>query len=179
MVALLQTLGHTGVVNQYYLHILSVVGMNIILVMSLNLINGYLGDFALGHAGFMGIGAYVAAVKEDAASQLLVSIVGIPLLLAGRDLLVALAKLKSTALDTSIFDDPVFMSLKDFGVEIASQPVGRRNPFAEFGDGSRAKPSAAVPKATVPTSKSSTPALGPSKTAPPKAPQVEGGFDIE
>src|SRR3989338_3896274 len=66
----------------------------------------------------------------------------------GRDLLVALAKLKSTALDTSIFDDPVFMSLKDFGVEIASQPVGRRNPFAEFGDGSRAKPSAAVPKAT-------------------------------
>ena len=97
----------------------------------------------------------------------------------GRNLLVALAKLKSTALDTSIFDDPVFMSLKDFGVEIASQPVGRRNPFAEFGDGSRAKPSAAVPKATVPTSKSSTPALGPSKTAPPKAPQVEGGFDIE
>ena len=55
----------------------------------------------------------------------------------GQDLLVALAKLDSTKLDTSIFSDPVFSSLKDFGVEIASQPVGRRNPFALFGGVSR------------------------------------------
>ena len=50
----------------------------------------------------------------------------------GRDLLAALAKLKSTKLDTSIFEDPVFGTLKDFGVEIAAQPVGRRNPFGSF-----------------------------------------------
>lgn len=97
----------------------------------------------------------------------------------GRDLLVALAKLKSTTLDTSIFDDPVFMSLKDFGVLIAPQPVGRRNPFAEFGDGARARQSAALPKVTAPKTKGSAPALSPSKPAPPKAPQVEGGFDVE
>ncbi|MBI4911681.1 MAG: branched-chain amino acid ABC transporter permease [Acidobacteria bacterium] len=50
------------VLNPYYLHLLTVVGMNIILVASLNLLNGYLGEFALGHAGFMGVGAYAAAL---------------------------------------------------------------------------------------------------------------------
>jgi hypothetical protein len=97
----------------------------------------------------------------------------------GRNLLVALAKLKSTTLDTNIFDDPVFMSLKDFGVEIAPQPVGRRNPFAEFGDSSRGKPSAASSKAVPPKAKNSTPSLNQAKTAPPKASQVEEGFDVE
>lgn len=60
--ALLQLLGNMGYCNQYYLHILAVIGMNIILVASLNLVNGYLGEFALGHAGFMAVGAYTAAV---------------------------------------------------------------------------------------------------------------------
>jgi branched-chain amino acid transport system permease protein len=60
--AMLQLLGSMGYCNQYYLHILAVIGMNIILVASLNLVNGYLGEFALGHAGFMGVGAYTAAV---------------------------------------------------------------------------------------------------------------------
>ena len=62
MMALLQVLGDQGMFNQYYLHILTIIGMNIILVASLNLLNGYLGEFALGHAGFMGIGAYTAAL---------------------------------------------------------------------------------------------------------------------
>ena len=50
----------------------------------------------------------------------------------GRDLLNVLIQLKSTKLDTSIFSDPVFKSLRDFGVEIAPQPIGRHNPFAAF-----------------------------------------------
>ncbi|HEV8544509.1 MAG TPA: branched-chain amino acid ABC transporter permease, partial [Verrucomicrobiae bacterium] len=37
------------------------VGINIILAVSLNLINGYTGQFSLGHAGFMAVGAYTAA----------------------------------------------------------------------------------------------------------------------
>ena len=51
-----------AVFNPYYLHVLTIIGMNIILVASLNLLNGYLGEFALGHAGFMAVGAYTAAV---------------------------------------------------------------------------------------------------------------------
>lgn len=60
--ALVQFLGGVGLFNNYYLHILTVIGINIILVASLNLVNGYLGEFALGHAGFMAVGAYVAAL---------------------------------------------------------------------------------------------------------------------
>jgi branched-chain amino acid transport system permease protein len=38
------------------------VGINIILTTSLNLINGYMGEFSVGHAGFMAVGAYVGAI---------------------------------------------------------------------------------------------------------------------
>lgn len=58
----LQLLGDWGWFNLYYAHILTIIGVNIILVASLNLVNGYLGEFALGHAGFMGIGAYASAL---------------------------------------------------------------------------------------------------------------------
>lgn len=36
--------------------------INIILAVSLNLINGYTGQFSIGHAGFMAVGAYTSAV---------------------------------------------------------------------------------------------------------------------
>ncbi|MDO8594713.1 MAG: hypothetical protein Q7R93_04350 [bacterium] len=96
----------------------------------------------------------------------------------GRELLAALAKLKSTKLDGTIFDDPVFSSLKDFGVEIASQPVGRRNPFGVL-DGSAAskhgssgvKASAFTPPKTTGKAATSTPAG--------KPPVQTGGFDLE
>ena len=35
--------------------------MNIILAVSLNLVNGFTGQFSLGHAGFMAVGAYGSA----------------------------------------------------------------------------------------------------------------------
>lgn len=47
--------------DSYWLHILGLVGINIILAVSLNLINGYTGQFSLGHAGFMAVGAYTSA----------------------------------------------------------------------------------------------------------------------
>jgi branched-chain amino acid transport system permease protein len=46
----------------YYLQILTNVGIFITLALSLNLINGYCGQFSLGHAGFWGVGAYASAV---------------------------------------------------------------------------------------------------------------------
>ena len=56
-------------INNYYLQVIISVGINIILAVSLNLINGYTGQFSLGHAGFMAVGAYVAAylTKEKGA----------------------------------------------------------------------------------------------------------------
>jgi len=49
-------------INPYVLFILYDIGINIILAVSLNLINGYTGQFSLGHAGFMAVGGYTAAV---------------------------------------------------------------------------------------------------------------------
>src|SRR5450432_2971738 len=46
--------------NRYYLGIAIDVGINIILAVSLNLINGHTGQFSLGHAGFMAVGGYTA-----------------------------------------------------------------------------------------------------------------------
>ena len=48
-------------IDPYYLLILINVGINIILAVSLNLINGYTGQFSLGHAGFMAVGAYTSS----------------------------------------------------------------------------------------------------------------------
>ena len=47
--------------NQYYLSVVIDIAINIILAVSLNLINGHTGQFSLGHAGFMAVGAYTAA----------------------------------------------------------------------------------------------------------------------
>ncbi|MFO7171945.1 MAG: branched-chain amino acid ABC transporter permease [Bacillota bacterium] len=55
-------LGRAGLVSGYFLQILQLIGINIMLTASLNLVNGYLGEFAIGHAGFMAVGAYVSAL---------------------------------------------------------------------------------------------------------------------
>ena len=47
--------------NPYILQIIILIGINLILSASLNLINGYTGQFSLGHAGFMAVGAYASA----------------------------------------------------------------------------------------------------------------------
>jgi branched-chain amino acid transport system permease protein len=47
--------------DAYKLQVIIFIGINVTLAVSLNLINGYTGQFSLGHAGFMAIGAYVSA----------------------------------------------------------------------------------------------------------------------
>ena len=48
--------------DAYIVRILNLCGIYVILGVSLNLINGITGQFSLGHAGFMAIGAYVSAL---------------------------------------------------------------------------------------------------------------------
>jgi branched-chain amino acid transport system permease protein len=47
--------------NLYYIQILIFIGIYIILALSLNLLNGYVGLLSIGHAAFYGIGAYASA----------------------------------------------------------------------------------------------------------------------
>lgn len=51
-----------GVVTSYLQATIATICINIILAASLNLITGFTGQFSLGHAGFMAIGAYVTAL---------------------------------------------------------------------------------------------------------------------
>jgi branched-chain amino acid transport system permease protein len=51
-----------SLINSYAQFVLVTVGINIILSTSLNLVNGYMGEFSVGHAGFMSLGAYASAV---------------------------------------------------------------------------------------------------------------------
>src|SRR5256714_9685636 len=48
-------------VGAYNQRVVMLIGFNIILAVSLQLINGFSGQFSLGHAGFMAVGAYMAA----------------------------------------------------------------------------------------------------------------------
>ncbi len=51
-----------GLYSTYIQFILALIGINIVLTVSLNLINGYMGEFSVGHAAFMGVGAYTASI---------------------------------------------------------------------------------------------------------------------
>jgi len=47
-------------INPYYARIINLIGINITLAVSLNLINGLAGQFSIGHAGFLAVGGYTA-----------------------------------------------------------------------------------------------------------------------
>lgn len=48
-------------IGAYNYQVVILVGINIILAVSLNLINGFTGQFSIGHAGFYAVGAYTSA----------------------------------------------------------------------------------------------------------------------
>jgi branched-chain amino acid transport system permease protein len=59
---LLTYLAYEEMVSIYVMTVLMFMGVNIILSCSLNLVNGYMGEFSCGHAGFMCVGAYVSSL---------------------------------------------------------------------------------------------------------------------
>ena len=60
--AMMSSTGFFGVgIDDYQARLLVFIGINIILATSLNLINGFTGQFSIGHAGFMAVGAYSSA----------------------------------------------------------------------------------------------------------------------
>ena len=60
--AVIQGLIEADVIGPFWVLNIVLVGINIILAVSLNLINGFTGQFSIGHAGFMAVGAYMSAV---------------------------------------------------------------------------------------------------------------------
>ncbi len=65
-----------GTVSSFAENLWINVGVNVILAVSLNVVNGFTGQFSIGHAGFMAVGAYTAAKITLAAQGL--QIAGLP-----------------------------------------------------------------------------------------------------
>lgn len=59
-------LSYFEVIDQYVQTVILFIGVNIILSSSFNIVNGYMGEFACGHAGFMAVGAYVTSILNVA-----------------------------------------------------------------------------------------------------------------
>lgn len=60
--AVCQVLISTGFINDYYQNLLITICINIMLAVSLHIILGITGQFSIGHAGFLAVGAYVSAI---------------------------------------------------------------------------------------------------------------------
>ena len=50
--------------SAYEISVVSVIGLNVVLAVSLNIISGFCGQISLGHGAFYGVGAYAAALDE-------------------------------------------------------------------------------------------------------------------
>ena len=59
---IVQLLRSFGMVNSVADSTLALICVNVVLAVSLNLITGFTGQFSLGHAGFMALGAYTCAI---------------------------------------------------------------------------------------------------------------------
>ncbi len=69
---------YLGIIDEYTAQILTFAAINVIIALSLNLISGFTGQLALGHAGFMAIGAY-----STAALVMQAQVPNLPAILAG------------------------------------------------------------------------------------------------
>lgn len=61
--------------SAYQVSIISIVGINVILAVSLNLISGFCGQVSLGHGAFFGAGAYAAALAMVATASVPLALV--------------------------------------------------------------------------------------------------------
>ncbi len=69
--------------SAYEQRVIVILGIDIMLVLSLNLFNGFTGVFSLGHIGFMAIGAYGSAILSMPVAHKAINLPDLPSWLAG------------------------------------------------------------------------------------------------
>src|SRR6478735_7870385 len=60
----------------FFVYLASMVSVNVILAVSLNIVNGMTGQFSIGHAGFMAVGAYISSITSIGLKEVAIS--GLP-----------------------------------------------------------------------------------------------------
>lgn len=122
----------------YLVTVLITIGIYVILALSLNIITGYAGQISLGHAAFMGIGAYTSALLYTKAglgfwpafvlaglvAGLVGAVLAIPCLRVRDDFLAI------TTMGINFVIEAVFLYIPFFG---AGMGIGGINPPALFG----------------------------------------------
>ena len=81
----------------YEISLLTTMGVSVLFALSLNLITGFCGQISLGHAAFLGIGSYVAALLGKAGLPFLATIPAAMLLAGAIGAIVGLASLRVRA----------------------------------------------------------------------------------
>ncbi len=78
----------------YEITLLTTMSISVLFALSLNFITGFCGQISLGHAAFMGVGAYTAAIMMKASVSLLVAIPVAAVFAGALGLLVGFASLR-------------------------------------------------------------------------------------
>ena len=80
--------------SSYAVSLVSVIGINMILALSLNIISGFCGQVSLGHAAFYGIGAYAAAYLAKLGAPLPVTLLAGTIMAGAIGVVVGLTSLR-------------------------------------------------------------------------------------
>jgi branched-chain amino acid transport system permease protein len=80
--------------SAYTISLLSIVGINVILAVSLNIISGFCGQISLGHGAFYGAGAYAAALVAVATRNVPLSLLAAAIVGSLLGLIVGFASLR-------------------------------------------------------------------------------------
>lgn len=80
--------------TSYLLSIVTLVGINVILALGLNLITGFCGQISLGHAAFYGVGAYATALAAKAGLPIWLTLPSAMIAAGAAGLLVGLCSLR-------------------------------------------------------------------------------------
>jgi branched-chain amino acid transport system permease protein len=114
--------------NQYHIQVVIFIGLYIILTLSLNLLNGYVGLLSIGHAAFYGIGAYASAkIMMDLGLPFPVAMLGAGLISGGFGYLIARPTLKLSGIYLTMatlgFNMILFLTLQSW-MSFTNGPLG-------------------------------------------------------
>lgn len=122
------TLAPTIAPNDYYIQVAVFIGIYVILALSLNLLNGYVGLLSIGHAAFYGIGAYASAkLMMEAGFPFLLCMLGAGLTASVFGYLIAKVTLRLSGIYMTLvtlgFNIILFLALQNW-MSFTNGPLG-------------------------------------------------------
>ncbi|MGI6129784.1 MAG: branched-chain amino acid ABC transporter permease [bacterium] len=114
--------------NAYVLQVAILSGINAILALGLNLVTGLTGQLSLGHAAFMGLGAYTAAIATKAGWPFVLALAAGGLMAGSAGILIGIPtlRLRGDYLAIATLGFGEILRVTAINLEITGGPVGLR-----------------------------------------------------